>query len=129
MNKSPNSIELYSVYITTVISNENRRQKTSVIYLSLISAGLAFARSVELLSYMIILVSFIWLITIIYFRALAQAKFKVIREMEKEWEIKPFDLEWKYFKDKKINALFLRLTYLEMCIPIITLIFSFSYIL
>ena len=126
MNKSPSNIELYSVYVTTIISNENRRQKTSIIYLSLISAGLAFARSVELISYVIIPVSFIWLITIIYFRQLAQAKFKVIRELEKEWEIKPFDLEWKYFKDKNF---LMRLTFLEMCIPIMTLIFSFLYIL
>ena len=136
MNKSPNSIELYSVYINTVISNENRRQKASVIYLSLISAGLGFGQSlaffqyVELLRCMIIPVSFIWLITIIYFRALAQAKFKVIIEMEKEWEIKPFGLEWKHLKDKKIIALFpVELTFLEMCIPIITLVYSILYIL
>jgi signal transduction histidine kinase len=135
MTENPSKLDLYSIYVTTIISNETRRQQASAIYLSLISAGLALIGSIKSINiyYVIfpaIAISVIWLLTIIYFRALAQAKFKVIGEIEKDWEIKPFNFEWKYFKSQKRGAFFrVSLTYLEMSIPIITFICSIAYIL
>ena len=135
MNESPSKLDLYNIYVTTIISNENRRQQASAIYLSLISAGLALIGSIKSINiyYVIfpaIAISVIWLLTISYFRLLAQAKFKVIEEIEKDWDIKPFYSEWKHFKSQKRGAFFrISLTYLEMSIPIITFVCAVVYIL
>ncbi len=135
MSESPRKLDLYNIYVNTIISNENRRQQASAIYLSLISAGLALIGSVKSINiyYLIfpaMAISIIWLLTIIYFRSLAQAKFKVIEEIEKDWDIKPFYSEWTHFKSQKRGAFFqISLTYLEMSIPIITFACASIYIL
>lgn len=126
MNKSPKKIDLYSIYVNTITSAENRRQQALAVYFSLISAGAVLIGTVESVNINFMLtsidiISFIWLLTIKYFRALAEVKFEVIKRIEKDWEFKPFDIEWKYLKSQKK---WLSLTCLEMIPPSIILIYS-----
>ena len=62
-----------------------------------------------------------------YFRRLAQAKFAVIKEIEKNLEIAPFDLELQYFKRRE-RLFSLSLTYIEMVLPFCIALGSIGYI-
>ena len=76
----------------------------------------------------ILVIALTWLATLLYFLRLAQAKFTVIKEIEKELVLAPFEHEWKYFKDK--GGLFsLSLTHIEMVVPTVAAIASFGYML
>lgn len=129
-NNSPARIDLYGIYINTITAAENRRQQVSAIYFSLISAGIGLTGTYSMnntryLLPLIAFISVIWLITIRYFRKLAQAKFKVIEKLEKDWELQPFATEWEYLKaQKKKSFLCISLTSLEMMPPVIALLYS-----
>ena len=123
MTEKPTKFELYSVFVETITANEQRRQQTSAIYLTLMSAGITILGTVEGLEpiyviFPITIIGLIWLLSILYFRNLAQAKFSVIAQLEADWETKPFELEWAAFKVKRRSPLLRTgLTYLEMIIP------------
>jgi hypothetical protein len=121
---NPSKFDLYSVFVQTITASENMRRQSTSIYASLTSAGIVLHGSEieleEVFVYIpIIVVALIWFCTILYFRKLASAKFKVINLLEAEWEIKPFKVEYEanrsLFADK--------LTFIEMTIPILILIF------
>ncbi len=126
------NIEQYSIYVNTIIANENRRQQVSVVYISLVSAGLTLIKldyisdNIYILR-LISLISIVWFLQILYFRRLAKAKFYVIRKIEQQWDLKPFYEEWEYMERSKILSkmrLRLRLTHLEAIIPVLIFICS-----
>ena len=77
----------------------------------------------------VFLLALTWLVTVLYFRRLAQAKFAVIAEIEENHLSLPaFKLEWQHFNGKK-KFYHLSLTHLEMVIPVGVAIVSAAYIL
>lgn len=130
---APTNFEIYSVYVGTITAAEQRRQQSSVLYLSMISAGVVFWGGVPTFDPIFVIgpitvISLIWFLTIAYFRALAEAKFAVIQHLEKEWPIQPFALEWNHFKKpKKASFLTVALTKLEMLLPAVIFSAAFVY--
>ena len=134
MSKHPTKFELYSVFVTTVIANEGKRVQASAIYLSLISAGVAVWGIVKDIDSIFIivpigLISMFWLFTIVHYRKLSKAKFHVIDQLEKDWDLSPFAAEWDYLEsNRKGVASGIELTHIEMLIPLIILIGCICYI-
>ncbi len=129
----PSRFEIYSVYVQTITANEQRRQQASVIYLTLIAAGVALlGSSVEVEPAYVFgpttVISLIWFLTINYFRALAKAKFAVINELEAGWEIEPFAKEWEALNSgSKPLRMKYGLTHLEMFVPFAIFAFGLGY--
>ena len=67
-----------------------------------------------------IVLAVMWYVTILTYRKVAHAKFKVIQEIEDFLPAKPFQMEWKYLSDSdgRVKG-FLSLTWIEMCVPVI----------
>ena len=129
------NLELYKTFVDTITATEQRRQQASGIYLSLLSAGaatLGIAKDLDPIFIVIpaLTVSLIWLASIFYFRGLAEAKFKVINQLEAGWSLKPFDLEWEAFKKirEKKPILKVSLTHLEMVPPALIFLVSCVYL-
>ena len=136
MTEGQRNLELYKAFVTTITATEQRRQRASGIYLSLLSAGaavLGIAKNLDPIFIVIpaLTVSFIWLASILYFRGLAEAKFKVISRLEENWTVKPFELEWEFFKELRAKRPLLKvsLTYLEMLPPALIFLASVIYVL
>ncbi len=72
-------------------------------------------------------VAIVWFLSIRYFRKLAEAKFFVIRQIEKDLPIAAFELEWSKFKEE--GKWRVSLTHLEMSIPLMVSLLSAGYIL
>jgi len=123
-------IALYNTFVSTITAAENRRQQTSSIFILVISAGYTVIGTIDtvnhyLLLILIIVVSIIWWRTIVYFRTLAKSKFKVIEQMEKSWEIRPFCDEYQHTKElNKKNIFPINLTFLEMGTPLMIIAVS-----
>lgn len=123
-------IELYKIVVNTITANEQRRQQGNAVYLSMVAAGMAAIGGIKnfdpvYLALPALPISLIWFASVRYFRQLARAKFRVIGEIEKNFSIRPFELEWQHFKSSTDGNLrlpkWLRLrfglTHLEMCVP------------
>jgi len=111
-------LELYRLVTDTITANEARRQQMMTIYVSLIVAGFAAIGSIEALDPLYVVapalpLSLVWLASLRYFRALSEAKFKVIDELEQGLTVKPFAMEWALMKQPKLG-----LSVLEMTLPI-----------
>lgn len=126
MREDTSTTELYTVFVNALIATEQRRQQASTVYLSIISAGAAIlgvSNKIDPIFVVIAIVAtcLIWFTSLVYFRSLSKTKFKVISKMESKWKIKPFALEWKYFKKERKKNIFTRidLTYLEMLVPLL----------
>lgn len=126
-------LEIYKIFVETITSNEVRRQTSSTIYLGMLSA-VATITPIKIWEYayvpvtVALVISLTWLATVMYFRRLAQAKFSVIVEFEKDFCLPAFEREWQYLKQQK-RAFFIDLTYLEMIIPTATSIVCIGYIM
>ncbi len=133
MSNKQENVNIYGIYVQTITANEQRRQTLAALYLSLVAAGIALLASEKITHYIAVaipisIVSIVWFATIKYFRNLAKAKFKVIEELEKDFEIKPFGREWEYYKMEK-GGLKIGLTHLELIIPIVIFTASSIYVL
>lgn len=134
-------LDLYSIYVQTITANEQRRLQVSVFYLSLVVAGTALLGVIKLKSLFVIvpvfIISLIWFFSIKYFRSLANAKFKVISEMESHFSIRPFEMERTHYKGadkddeqaKVKKKLRLSLTHLDMLVPLAVMLASGVYLL
>ena len=73
-----------------------------------------------------IVLAVMWYVTILTYRRVAQAKFKVIQEIEDLLPAKPFQMEWKYMREDNDGRAkeFLSLTWIEMLVPIIATIIA-----
>ncbi len=96
-------LEIYKIYVRTIIATENRRQRAATAYLSIIAAIATVSSIIGDIPLVvpigaIIFVALIWLATVYYFRRLAKAKFSVISSIEPILPIQPFKEEWKHFK-------------------------------
>ena len=114
----------YGIYVEAITANENRRQNFSAIYLTLVATGIAllgadFPVHVAYISGPMVIISILWYSKIVYFRALAKAKFAVLSEMEVELELRPFEAEWKRLQDTRNPIIKLGLARLEMSIPVL----------
>lgn len=117
---NPSNLELYSVYVNTITATEQRRQQSSTVYLTMISAGIAVLGTTSKIdpTYIVVpvaTISLIWFMSIVNFRDLATSKFTVIKELEKGWPIEPFAMEWKHYK--KTSKVRVGFSYLEMAVP------------
>ncbi|HHW69358.1 MAG TPA: hypothetical protein GX747_03380 [Tenericutes bacterium] len=81
-----------------------------------------FAVLVSLLGFIL---SIIWLLMIISFKKLSTARFLVIAELEKQMDIKPYEIEWKNLKKREKNK-YINLTTLE---KITSAVFIFSFLI
>jgi hypothetical protein len=113
--------------VETITANEQRRQNASAIYIALVSAAIAFWGANLSIDPLVVVApvtvgSLLWALKMFYFRSLARAKFAVIAEIEKDWELKPFEMEWRLFKSSNMSWARPGLSLLEMLIP--TLIFA-----
>lgn len=134
MSATNQEIAIYETFVLTITAAEKRRQQASSLYVFLISTGYTLIGTIEDMrtTYIlipIIFISLIWWQTIIYFRNLAKAKFFVIGKMETGWTIKPFTDEYDKTKEINQNKIFhISLTYLEMAIPFLILVFSLVFL-
>lgn len=135
MTDREEALELYKVMVGTITANEQRRQQSATIFMSLIATGFAALGIVEDLQPIYIatataLVSVVWFLTVKYFKRLAKAKFEVIAQLEKHFAIWPFDLEWKAFNHgSKADRRKLRLTSIELIVPGMLATVSILYVL
>ena len=125
-------IVIYQVIVATITANEGRRQRATTAYLSMIAA-IATAAAIPGLplivpASVILVIALTWLATVQYFRRLAQAKFAVIAEIEKDLEFSAFKLERQYSESKR-KFFHMKLTHLEMILPVLAILGSAAYIL
>ena len=126
-------IVIYQVIVATITANEGRRQRATTAYLSMIAAITTVAAAIPGLplivpASVILVIALTWLATVQYFRRLAQAKFAVIAEIEKDLEFSAFKLERQYSESKR-KFFHMKLTHLEMILPVLAILGSTAYIL
>ena len=126
-------LEIYKIFVETITANEGRRQQAATAYLGIMAALFTAAWSIPDLPRLIpaiavLVISITWFATVQYFLHLAQAKFAVIQEIEKEFSLPAFKLEWDYFNKHNGNG-FLRLTRIEQVVPALAAIICAGYIL
>ena len=130
MTDQPNTLELYRIMVATITANEGRRQQASAVYMSLVSAGVAVLGAGAVNPYFVLLpimaIAAVWFVTIRYFRALAQAKFAVIVELEREWHIRPFAMEWQHLKENW-RWRGLELSNIETYLPVAVFVLALGY--
>ena len=124
-------LEVYKVFVSTIIASENRRQQASTTYLGMIAAIVTVVgaiRDMALIYPAVVtwVISVLWFLSIRYFRKLAQAKFSVIAEIEKDLPIAALMMEWREFRGERNDQI--GLTHLEMILPILTVVVCTTYI-
>lgn len=125
-------LEIYKIVVGTITANEGRRQKATAAYLGMIAAVATVASAIPNLAFIVpattmLVIALTWLATLMYFRRLAQAKFAVINEIEKELVVGAFQREWDFFNSNR-GLFSLSLTHIEMVVPTVTAIGSFVYV-
>jgi hypothetical protein len=114
-------VSLHATVVNTACASETKRQSVSVTSAALISAGAALAATNKHfeLAYMLIpvmIVSAIWFVTVRFYKQLANAKWKVVHEIEVKLPYAPFTREWQLYKTQKHRFTFGPST-LEQVIP------------
>jgi len=114
-------IELYKIMVDTITANEKRRQQVNSVNISLLVAGMAALGGIKGLDPIYVALpafplAAIWLLSILYFRRLAKAKWDVVHDIESNFEHQPFYKEWRKLKEQS-NYISFGLTHLEMFVP------------
>lgn len=124
--------EVYTTFVSTISAAESRRQRASTVYLGMVAAiatigsGLTDVPTVVPAA-SILIIAVTWGATIRSFRRLAKAKFAVVKELEKDFHLPPFQREDVYFKASR--SLFnWRLGTFEMVPPILSMLISGGYL-
>lgn len=128
MNKTDDTLELYRIVVETIISNEQRRQQISSVFLTLIAAGFGAVGAIEKLELIYVtvpasIVSAVWWAQVRFLKNLATAKFYVLNKLEEKLSFQPFHEEWLFLKraksdDGKNRTWFrLGLSQIEMLVP------------
>ncbi len=125
-------LEQYKIFVEMSDRVSTKRGQANMFYISLLS-GIIIATSAIIekklfadfstainisTSVLGIIICFIWRRTIISFRALNTAKFKVIHEMESHLPFACYDKEWEYLNKGKQNK-YTQLTASEVYIPLL----------
>lgn len=126
--KKDEMLELYKMMSQSIINNENKRLNTNVFYITIVSAlyTIGFSKldvSLLYISIINIILSIIWFINIEIYKKLADAKFKVISDLEDNLHYPIFSKEYEYFKKSKIIC---KLTTLEKIVAILSFIISLT---
>jgi hypothetical protein len=124
-------IALHATVVETACASETKRQSVSVTSAGLISAGAALAASNQdfIFIYIVIpvmVVSAIWFVTVRFYKQLANAKWAVVHEIERELPFAPFRREWELYKGQKARFTFGPST-LEQVVPALIFIASSAY--
>lgn len=119
-------VQIYYAYTEALSATENKRQIYSQIYLSLSIAVITAYYSFNnlprpLVAAILLIISITWFFGISSYRTLAQAKFKVLHEMEKKLPYAPFTTEWEHVKRRRLR---LRITDAERIVPIAVTAFA-----
>lgn len=133
MSNQPTKLELYAIFVATITAKEQRRHQVAAIYVALISLGTAFLGVYTDLDPLYItapvgLTALFWLLNMLYFRSLAKAKFAVIHEIEKDWDFRPFELEWQKLQEQP-RQMRISLTFVEILFPALILVGTLIYAL
>lgn len=126
MTKNTEITEIYAAYVSALLHNEGKRQNANQVYLTISLAvvtaystinGFPKLYAVSMIGF----VAVIWILTILFYRNLSRAKFKVLLEMEKQLAFAPFSKEWEFMPEshKRIG-----LTRLEICAPLALIAFA-----
>ena len=106
-----------------------KRQTLNSIYLSLESALLGFAITYLRLTGLFLsiaglIINVVWLFTLLSYKKLNEAKFKIINDMEEKigLEVRPYNAEWIYVNNKR----YVKLTFLEIILIIVLSIMFIS---
>jgi len=134
MKTENHTLEVYKLCVEMADRLSARRGLANTYYIGLesaLSAGLGLligngeslsTRKVVTLSLISLTLSLLWWIQITSHRNLSTAKYKVIHDLERELQVRPFTNEWDYIKsDRKWH---LDLTHVERIIPIIFLLLN-----
>lgn len=121
-------LELYRVMVETITANENRRQQMMTVYITVVIAVFAAFGTIPNLdplhlAILAIPFSVVWFWSLVYFRSLAKAKFKVIDQLEDGFFVRPFGLEWQYLSSAKP-----KLSTVEMAVPLSILVASMGFL-
>ena len=121
-----NLISIWTAYSEQANELTNKRLTFSSLFLTITAALLGicipyFGLTSLVISSIGILLCILWFLTLLSFKRLSSAKFKVIAEIERNMKIQPYNLEWEFAKKYK----HLKITTTEM---IITIVIGIGYI-
>lgn len=130
MTKENQILEIYRIYVSTIIAQEQRRYQIIAVYSTLVAGawGLLVTSGgayQALIITSICVISVIWALTVCAFRRLAKAKFAIIDRIEADFPIQPFGWEWKHTKNNKFPNF--RLSLLDISIPLFTTVCAIGY--
>lgn len=130
MTKKEELLKIYGIYVATITAQEQRRYQVVAVYSALVAGAWAVLVAggmshQTLIIIGICVISLVWVFTVRAFKRLADAKFSVIRDIEKEFSIQPFRQEWEYEKNNKFCSL--RLSRLDEAVPWILFASAFIY--
>ena len=137
-------IEIYKIFVATAEHHVERRIKINQFYLSAATAifiayaylaegnaslsggkandiAVSFARAIVVnmplwvLPLVLSLISLSWYSTLLSFRALSYAKYRVILSIEESLPLRPFTNEWSEYKNRRK----IEITQLEFALPIL----------
>ncbi len=116
--------DIYTTYVNALMQTESKRQSANQVYMTIALAILTAYSTLpgfapQLAALVLGLVCFTWLATILWYRVLAKAKYKVLFELEADLPSQPFQREWEVFPP---FAKMIGLTRLELIAPIAILI-------
>ena len=131
MSSQPTQFELYSLFVGTITAKEMRRHQVAAIYVTVISLGTALLGVYDDLEPLFVIgpigvIALFWLLNMLYFRSLAKAKFKVIEEIEENWEFRPFEREWQTLQAQPYHMR-ISLTFVEIAFPAFILVGTLVY--
>ena len=126
MTNTSEKTEIFSTYVSALLHNEGKRQNANQIYLTISLAVVTAYSTIEgfpkifALS-MIGFVALIWVLTILFYRNLSSAKFKVLLELETNLAYDPFTREWD---SMPAANRWIGLTHLEILAPLFLIVFA-----
>lgn len=130
MTEKDEILELYRVFVDTIIANEQRRQQINSVFITFFAAGFGITGAINGFNWIYAtvpatVVSIIWWAQVRFLKNLAKAKFHVINQLEERLSYHPFKEEWRCFKkhrtDGKRTWFQFELSQIEMFVPLIIL--------
>lgn len=127
-------LEIYKEYVEMSDSLSTKRNQSNTYFITILSGifiGYSFVLDKNIMSdhanliqfatsILGLAICFAWKVNINSYKALSQAKFKVIHEMEEQLSFAPFTKEWQLIKSETKS--YKQITKTEKLIPIIFLI-------
>lgn len=118
--------QIYGTYVDALMQTEAKRQAANQVYMTISLAVLTIFSTVttlepRLIALMLALVGVTWIVTILWYRALAKTKYQILLDLETHLEYNPFTREWEAFSNAgKVFGL----TRLELISPLVMLVIA-----